>query len=270
MNSRFLLLAGGLLVAAGASVAQSGAGSPDPISGTWSGDAGLSLTNRTPIKFELKFDGKSAITGTITGPNTPEFKAGVFDTTTGALKLEVELKDGGPTGTRFVFEGTAIAGVATGRVSDGTRTGSFRIARAGGEAAGGSGDAATALRKNFTQVSGWMSKAAELVPAEKYTYQPTKAVRSFGQLIAHVADSYNYYCAVAAGRTVQWTDPVEKGKTDKATVLPKLQQALAACTAVYAGTGQVEALTDNVAHTSLHYGNVITYMRLLALVPPSS
>ena len=270
MKYRSLLLAGGLLVAAGTSAAQS-AGA-DPITGTWSGDAGLNLTDRTPIKFELKFDGNAVVTGTITGPNAPEFKAGSFDTTTGALRLEVELKDGGSAGARFVFEGTAIAGVATGRVSDGTRIGSFRISR--GDGASGTAqpgdEAATALRKSFSEVGGWVSKAADLVPAAKYSYQPTKAVRSFGQLIAHVADSYNYYCAVAARGTAQWADPIEKGKTDKATLLPKLKQALAACAAVYAGTGQAGALVDNVAHTSLHYGNIITYLRLLGLVPPSS
>ena len=45
---------------------------------------------------------------------------------------------------------------------------------------------------------------------------------------------------------------------------------LAACSAQYNGNGQPGPLIDNVAHTSLHYGNVITYMRLLGLTPPSS
>jgi hypothetical protein len=248
--------------------------SSDPISGTWSGDAGLSLTNRSPIKFELKFDGKAAVTGTITGPNTPEFKAGTFDTTTGALRLEVELKgDGGNAGARFVFDGTAISGVATGRVSDGTRNGSFRITREGGEAAAGQQpgqDVAGELRKGFDEVSGWVSKAADLVPADKYAYQPVKTIRTFGQLIAHITDSYNFYCARAAGRNVEWSDPAEKGKTDKATVVPQLKKALEGCNAAYAAPAQIGPALGNVAHTSLHYGNIITYLRLMGMVPPSS
>ena len=269
-----LLLASCVLCPAGSVRAQAAVG--DPISGTWTGDAGLSLTNRTPIRMELKFDGKSAVSGTITGPgNVPDLKGGTFDTTTGALRLDVELKgDGGAPGAHFVLDGTAIAGVATGRLSDGTRTGSFRLTKSGSDASPGTAapadDAATALRKSFGEVSAWVSKSADLVPAEKYTFQATKAVRSFGQLIAHVADSYNYYCAIAAGKTVQWSDPTEKGKTDKATVVPALKKALDGCTAVYAGNGQVGALVDNVAHTSLHYGNIITYLRLMGMVPPSS
>jgi hypothetical protein len=39
---------------------------------------------------------------------------------------------------------------------------------------------------------------------------------------------------------------------------------------VYAGTGNIEQLMANVGHTNLHYGNLITYIRMLGMVPPSS
>ena len=110
----------------------------------------------------------------------------------------------------------------------------------------------------------------DAVPADKYSYRPTESVRTFGQLIGHVADAYNYFCARAAGQNVQWADPIEKGNTDKATIVPKLKQSLATCTTAYGGANQVGPLVDNVAHTNLHYGNVITYMRMMGLVPPSS
>ncbi len=120
------------------------------------------------------------------------------------------------------------------------------------------------------EVSGWVTKAADLVPADKYSYRPAPSVRTFGQLVAHLVDASNWYCARAAGRGVQWSDATEKGNTDKATVVPKLKQALDACNSQYAGTGQAGPLLANIGHTSLHYGNVITYMRMLGLVPPSS
>ena len=59
-------------------------------------------------------------------------------------------------------------------------------------------DTKAALSKSFNEVSGWVSKAAEAVPADKYSYRPAKSVRTFGELIGHIADSYNYYCARAA------------------------------------------------------------------------
>lgn len=119
-------------------------------------------------------------------------------------------------------------------------------------------------------MSGWVARAAELVPADKYAYRPAPTVRTFGQLIGHIVDSYNYFCARATGRNVQWSGPIEQGSTDKATLLPKLEQAAKACDAAYGGAGQAGALVDNVGHTNLHYGNIITYLRMLRLTPPSS
>ena len=273
MRPRSMLMAWGVVLVA-ASVATPSAGSvQDPISGTWTGDIGLTLTERIPIKFELKFDGTSAITGSVTGPGPAEFKTGTFDLKTGALKLEVDVKDAdGP--KHFVFEGTAVNGTATGRVNDGTQIGSFRITRGAAEPApaptpGGS-DAGSELRRSFDEVSGHVTKAAALVPAEKYTYRPAASVRTFGQLIGHIADSYNYYCARAAGRDIPWSDAIEKGNTSKATLAAKLKQSLDVCTAAYGGAGKAGALIDNVGHTNLHYGNIITYVRMLGLVPPSS
>ncbi|HEY7474015.1 MAG TPA: DinB family protein, partial [Vicinamibacterales bacterium] len=118
--------------------------------------------------------------------------------------------------------------------------------------------------------SAWVTKSAALVPPDKYTYQPTKTVRTFGQLIAHVADAYDYYCGRAAGKDVQWSDATEKGKLDKVTLAAKLKQSTDACTAVFNGKGDPGQLLANIAHTSLHYGNVITYLRMLGLTPPSS
>lgn len=131
-------------------------------------------------------------------------------------------------------------------------------------------DPVTALRRSFTEVSAWVSAAAALVPAEKYGYRPAEPVRSFGQLIGHLADSYNYYCAVASGRQVEWSDAIEKGVNDKAALIERLTQALATCTGPYSSGGTFRALVDNVGHTSLHYGNIVTYLRMMGLTPPSS
>lgn len=130
-------------------------------------------------------------------------------------------------------------------------------------------DAGGAMRAAFAEVSANVTKSAELVPADKYNYRPTASVRTFGEQIAHIADSHNYYCARAAGRNVQWTDAVEKGPTDKATLLQKLKESNDACTAAYAARF-APPMVVNVGHTNLHYGNIITYLRMMGMVPPSS
>jgi len=132
-------------------------------------------------------------------------------------------------------------------------------------------DVATEMRNGFNEVNDWVVKAAEMVPAEKYSYKPVDTVRSFGQLIAHVTDSYNFFCARGVGNKVEWSDAVEKGATDKDTLLPKLKEAVGKCNTAYSsGSGQLRPLFTNVGHTSLHYGNIITYMRMMGMKPPSS
>ncbi|HET9268344.1 MAG TPA: DinB family protein [Vicinamibacterales bacterium] len=131
------------------------------------------------------------------------------------------------------------------------------------------GDDAAAVRAGFTELSDWIVKSAELIPADKYTYQPVKTVRTVGQQIAHIIDGQNYYCGRAAGQKVEWSDATEKGATDKATLLPRLKQSMQTCAALHAGAFRAP-LVGNLGHGSLHYGNLVTYMRMLGLKPPSS
>ena len=131
-------------------------------------------------------------------------------------------------------------------------------------------DVATELRNGFNEVNEWVTKAADMVPAEKYNYRPVDSVRTFGQIIAHVTDSYNFFCARGVGNKVEYSDAVEKGATDKETLLPKLKEAVGRCNVAYTSGTQLRPLLSNVAHANLHYGNIITYMRMLGIKPPSS
>jgi uncharacterized damage-inducible protein DinB len=129
---------------------------------------------------------------------------------------------------------------------------------------------AKAVREGFDTVSGHILKSAEMVPPDKYSYQPTKEVRTLGQLLGHIVDGYAYFCTVATGKKIEWSDATEKGATDKATLTQKLKQATGACQGPYSGKGQLAELIRNNEHTNLHYGNLITYLRMLGLKPPSS
>ena len=261
-------------------LAQAGGPSADPISGTWTGSIGPGITPGYPIALTLKFDGKSVVTGSARGGSAGDtgiLKSGVFDPKTGVVKMQFQLADGS---TLATFEGTAVLTTMTGRLSlsSEAESGTFILTKSGAPAAtavttpapAGSPDINVALQKGFAELSGWLMKSAELVPAEKYSYQPVKTVRTFGQLIAHIADSHNYECARATGRQVQWSDAIEKGRTDKATLVPKLKQSIDACAAAYNAGQPPPPLLANVAHSSLHYGNVVTYLRMLGLTPPSS
>ena len=133
-------------------------------------------------------------------------------------------------------------------------------------------DPHAAARHGYAEVSGWIAKAAAAVPSEKYSYRPAPSVRTFGELVAHITDGQNFFCGRAAqGKKVQWSDATEKGKHDKAALAAKLKQSVDACNAAYASNkSNIGELMANIAHDNLHYGNIITYMRMLGLTPPSS
>jgi hypothetical protein len=132
--------------------------------------------------------------------------------------------------------------------------------------------ATAAVKFGFEEVSKWLVASAELVPAEKYTYKPVGTVRSFGELMAHAADGMNSSCGSAVvAKDLPWSDAVEKGGTAKAKVVAALKSATAGCAAASASpTARIDKLLGNIAHSNLHYGNAIVYLRMLGLKPPSS
>jgi len=141
------------------------------------------------------------------------------------------------------------------------------------------------LKATYDMVKGYITKAAAQVPEDKYKYQPTKEVRTMGALFGHIAESNGGICATASGMK-----PVAVG-AEKLATKAELQKALADsfafCDKAFAAMtaanmnesvtlfGQLKlsrlgALAFNNSHDFEHYGNIVTYMRLNGMVPPSS
>ena len=116
-----------LLFAISAS-AQSGA-KADPVSGTWKGELNVPMApDPVAVIFELKFDGKSKVSGSFTGlPSPGDVKIGTFDPKTGALKLQLGKTD--DSAVLIILEGTLDKGVATGKASGEGGDGTFKLAR---------------------------------------------------------------------------------------------------------------------------------------------
>ena len=141
------------------------------------------------------------------------------------------------------------------------------------------------VRGQWNTVSKYLSRAAEAVPDSSYAYKPVETVRSFGQLVAHVAGSQMMFCAAALGEAVPPEDDFEKRTMSKAELVAALDASNKYCARAYALPsaklgGPIEMfgqhftqggmLLVNATHDNEHYGNVVTYMRMLGMVPPSS
>lgn len=141
------------------------------------------------------------------------------------------------------------------------------------------------LKAAFDGLKGNISKSAEKVGEDLYAFKPTPEVRSFGQLIGHIADAQFGMCATAAGEKPPQSG-IEKGQSAKAALVKALNESIAYCDKVFAGmddtkgmevtkfftgpTTRLGILAFNTAHSYEHYGNLVTYMRLKGIVPPSS
>ncbi|MGA8027646.1 MAG: DinB family protein [Bryobacteraceae bacterium] len=144
----------------------------------------------------------------------------------------------------------------------------------------------SAAAKGFNaRVEGFVLKSAEEMPEENYAFKPTPDVRSFGQLVGHVADAQYEFCSLVAGDDTKGPD-VEKTKKTKAELIDALKTAFAYCDKAYDAMTdahatemvklmgyslpKLEVLNINTAHTDEHYGNMVTYLRMKGLTPPSS
>ena len=128
-------------------------------------------------------------------------------------------------------------------------------------------------------------RSAEKMPEENYSYKPTPDVRSFGQLLGHVADAQYLFCSAVLGKPPQ-PPSIEKSKTSKADLTQALKDAFAYCDQAYDSLTDAHAgdivkffgaertkdtvLSFNMGHNFEHYGNIVTYLRLKGIVPPSS
>ena len=146
--------------------------------------------------------------------------------------------------------------------------------------------AVASIKGTFDLVRGNILKAAAQVPDDLYAFKPTPDVRSMGALFGHIADANFMICAAASGEKPTMSG-VEKEKTAKKDLVAALEASFKFCESAFAGmTGaranetvkfflpgthtRLGVLAFNNAHDFEHYGNVVTYMRLKGLVPPSS
>ena len=146
-----------------------------------------------------------------------------------------------------------------------------------------------ALRADWTGAKTNFRRSADVMPEAKYGFKPVDSVRSYGAILAHVAGAAYEFCSAAKGeKTPHAEDEFEKSAKTKAEIVKALDGAIAYCDEVYKGLDDVKAaqmvagafggpqgaraanLTGNTIHFQEHYGNIVTYLRINGLVPPSS
>jgi len=148
------------------------------------------------------------------------------------------------------------------------------------------GDAALAgIRDQWKGMTANITAAAEELTDAEYAYKPIASVRTFGELIGHVAGTQNLICAAVLGDKQPAEDAIEKSAKTKAALVAALKASNVYCAKAYAigaaasmaqvdmfgdKSSKISALTLNAVHDGEHYGNIVTYMRMQGKIPPSS
>jgi uncharacterized damage-inducible protein DinB len=121
-----------------------------------------------------------------------------------------------------------------------------------------------------------------------FDFKPVDGVRTYGQIIAHTAGANYEICSAAKGEKSPHAEAAFDKLTAKADIVKAYEGSVAYCDAVYKaltdrsagetidmpfGMGKApraQALIMNAGHLNEHYGNLVTYMRMKGIVPPTS
>lgn len=179
--------------------------------------------------------------------------------------------------TRMVIAFLAAAAWATAASAQGM----------GGQAQQAGDPHINAIKTQLGVIKNWVTRTSDKLTDELYGFAPTPEVRSAGKVLAHIADANFLICSMARGeKSPVEMQEIEKTKTTKADIRKALADSFAYCeNALSSLTTQsaaeevkmfgmpqtrLSAIAFAVAHGFEHYGNLVTYMRLKGVVPPSS
>ena len=143
----------------------------------------------------------------------------------------------------------------------------------------------TSAKGLFMMAKNNIMKSAQEMPEGDYSFKPVDSVRSYGQILAHVADSQYEFCSAVLEDKKEHPS-VEKSATTKEQIMVELKTAFGYCEGAFSQMTDAHAanmvgffgrqmpklsvLSFNTAHTDEHYGNLVTYLRIKGMVPPSS
>jgi hypothetical protein len=138
-------------------------------------------------------------------------------------------------------------------------------------------------KQMFTGIRDNLIQMAESMPETEYQFKPAAEIRSFGEMVAHVASAQAGICSMAAAgkKAVEVA-----GTASKAELISALKESSAFCAAAWDGLTETTAaetvmmgktprsklgiLIFNNLHDFEEYGYMAVYLRLKGIVPPTT
>jgi uncharacterized damage-inducible protein DinB len=128
--------------------------------------------------------------------------------------------------------------------------------------------------------------AAETIPADKYSYKPTPAQMSFGDIVVHLSQGNDYFCGEIAGAKAPTRSKVTSASS-KAELVARLKETFAFCGTSLATLddsklseelpffggrkmSRAGVMTVATGDWADHYSQSAIYMRLNGMLPPTA
>jgi uncharacterized damage-inducible protein DinB len=135
---------------------------------------------------------------------------------------------------------------------------------------------ARSFTAQFEDITGRLLAMAKDFPEDKYGYRATKDVRSFREIVVHVASGNAYAAKAGRGEKANWDEIDPKGYPTKAAAVALLEKTIADANATLKATPEdrwaktVQPWLAVIEHAGEHYGQLVVYYRNSGMVPPES
>jgi len=135
---------------------------------------------------------------------------------------------------------------------------------------------ADAMRGNFNAVDKHLLEMAKDFPADKYDFKLRPEMRSFGEVLVHVASGNVYAAKIGNGQKASWDelDPKQyQGKQAIVTMFEKSMNDAEAALKKIPDADLSKSISPWIGvmeHSAEHYGLLVAYYRANGMVPPES
>lgn len=146
------------------------------------------------------------------------------------------------------------------------------------------------LQGQYATLKSNLTRSAEKMPAEHFGFRPAPEVMTYSELLGHLMNTQYGYCSAVKGGANPAVGKDFTRTTDQAAMIQVVRDSFAYCDEAFAGLTNANALemilvgtapnqrriaranqlAQLVVHGNEHYGNLVTYMRIKGIVPPSS
>jgi hypothetical protein len=134
---------------------------------------------------------------------------------------------------------------------------------------------AARLSAHFKDVNGRILEMAKDFPGDKYDFRLKPEMRSFGEVIVHVASGNVFASKAGRGENVKWDETDPKNYRDKAAIVAFLEKTIADSEGALKDSPEgprknMEPFLSVIEHSAEHYGLLVAYYRANGIVPPAS